>query len=102
MMPAKFQSSLCLLTNTLVEVFSQCIAISTLTIIAANLVVADVITTTVVSVTLIDIYRGKIIQQLSICNIIITNAVSLIDQHVSSQTQALETADIVITILITS
>ena len=44
-----------LLTNALMEVLSQCIAISTFTIIAANLVVADVVTTAIVSVTLIDI-----------------------------------------------
>ena len=44
-----------LLTNALMEVLSQCIAISTFTIIAANLIVADVVTTAIVSVTLIDI-----------------------------------------------
>ena len=52
-----------LFTNTIVKVFSQCIAIPTFTFIAANLVEADVVTTTIAGVTLIAVYKGKFQQE---------------------------------------
>ena len=48
-----------MLTDTLMEVFAQCITIPTLTLIATNLVAADVVTTAIIDPTLINVYGNN-------------------------------------------